>query len=149
MSFGLYVLGFMIMVAGIALGAYYLHVPAHWIGVAVLINIGADLGGMADATQMVTGIPSVVWIPVYAAVIVCLLIWSSYARIARVFKWLTLVLFAYVLAAFLAKPDWNAVLHATFLPHIELSRPYLSVFVAILGTSISPYLFFWQAAQEV
>jgi Mn2+/Fe2+ NRAMP family transporter len=104
---------------------------------------------MADATEMVTGVPSLVWIPVFAVVIVGLLIWSSYARIARVFKWLTLVLFAYILAAFLARPDWIAVLGATFLPHIEFSRAYLSVFVAILGTSISPYLFFWQAAQEV
>jgi Mn2+/Fe2+ NRAMP family transporter len=98
---------------------------------------------------MVTGVSSFIWTPLYAVVIVCLLIWSSYARIARVFKWLTLVLFAYVLAGFLSKPDWAAVLRATFLPHVEFSRAYLSVFVAILGTSISPYLFFWQAAQEV
>jgi NRAMP (natural resistance-associated macrophage protein)-like metal ion transporter len=117
--------------------------------IANLINIGADLGGMADATGMVTGVSSFVWIPLYAVVIVGLLIWSSYARIARIFKWLTLVLFAYILAAFLARPDWSAVLRATLLPHIEFSRAYLSVFVAILGTSISPYLFFWQAAQEV
>ena len=66
-----------------------------------------------------------------------------------VFKWLTLVLFAYVITAFLAKPDWPAVTRATFVPHIEWTRSYLSVLVAILGTTISPYLFFWQAAQEV
>ena len=117
--------------------------------IANLINIGADLGGMAEATEMVTGVSSFVWIPFFAVVIVSLLIWSSYVRIARIFKWLTLVLFAYILAAFLARPDWKAVLHATFLPRIEFSRAWLSVFVAVLGTSISPYLFFWQAAQEV
>ena len=81
--------------------------------------------------------------------IVVLLIWSSYRHIARVFKWLTLVLFAYVAAAFMAHPNWNQVLRATFVPHIELNAAYIATFVAILGTTISPYLFFWQAAQEV
>jgi NRAMP (natural resistance-associated macrophage protein)-like metal ion transporter len=119
------------------------------LGVANLINIGADLGGMAQATEMVTGVSSFVWTPLYALAIVCLLIWSSYARIARIFKWLTLVLFAYVLAAVIARPDWLAVLHSTFIPSVEFSRKWLAVFVAILGTSISPYLFFWQAAEEV
>ena len=74
---------------------------------------------------------------------------SSYRAIARVFKWLTLVLFAYIVTAFLAKPEWPQVLRATFIPHIEWTRAYLSVLVAILGTTISPYLFFWQAAQEI
>ncbi len=117
--------------------------------VANVINIGADLGGMAEVTEMVTGINSLVWTPLYAALIVSLLFWSSYHRIVRVFKWLTLVLFAYVIAAFLAHPDWQAVWRATFIPHIEWSSTYLATFVAILGTTISPYLFFWQAALEV
>jgi len=68
---------------------------------------------------------------------------------ARILKWLTLVLFAYVATAFLAHPDWAAVLRATFIPHLEWSKDYVSVLVGILGTTISPYLFFWQAAQEV
>lgn len=119
------------------------------LAIANLINIGADLGGMADATEMLTGVSSLVWTPLYAVAIVAMLIWSSYRRIARIFKWLTLVLFAYVLAAFLARPDWTAVLRSTFLPHVEFSRAWLAVFVALLGTSISPYLFFWQAAEEV
>ncbi len=117
--------------------------------IANIFNIGADLGGMADAMQMITGIPAFYWTPVFAALIVALLFWTSYRLMARIFKWLTLVLFAYVIAAFLAHPDWRAVLHATFVPHVELSKPYISVLVAILGTTISPYLFFWQAAQEV
>ena len=75
--------------------------------------------------------------------------WSSYRTIARVFKWLTLVLLAYVLTAFVAGVDWRLALQATLIPHIEWSRGFFSVLVAILGTTISPYLFFWQAAQEV
>src|SRR6185369_5696065 len=85
----------------------------------------------------------------YAALIVSMLFWSSYRWIARTFKWLTLVLFAYVAAGILARPDWPAILRATFVPHIELTADYISVFVGILGTTISPYLFFWQAGQEV
>src|SRR2546425_2957782 len=76
--------------------------------VANIINIGADLGGMAEASEMVTGVKTFLWTPLYAGFIVSLLFWSSYRQIARIFKWLTLVLFAYVLAAFLAHPDWRA-----------------------------------------
>jgi Mn2+/Fe2+ NRAMP family transporter len=117
--------------------------------IANIFNIGADLGGMADAMQMMTGIHAYYWTPFFAAVILALLLWTSYRTMARVFKWLTLVLFAYVITAFLAHPDWNAILRATFIPHIEWSKEYLAVLVGILGTTISPYLFFWQAAQEV
>jgi len=117
--------------------------------VANVVNIGADLGGMAEATEMVTGINSLVWTPVYAVLITSLLFWTSYRFIVRVFKWLTSVLFAYVIAAFLAHPDWSAVLRSTFVPHVEWSSAYLATFVGILGTTISPYLFFWQASQEV
>jgi NRAMP (natural resistance-associated macrophage protein)-like metal ion transporter len=117
--------------------------------VANVVNIGADLGGMAEVSEMVTGVKAVFWTPLYAGFIVSLLFWSSYRQIARIFKWLTLVLFAYVLAAFLARPDWEAVLIATVAPRIEWSNGYLATFVGILGTTISPYLFFWQAAQEV
>ena len=116
---------------------------------ANVINIAADLGGMAEATQMVTGLPAAVLTPIFAGLIVAALFWTSYRFLARVFKWLTLVLFAYVITAFLARPDWGAVLRATFIPDIQWSSEYLSVLVGILGTSISPYLFFWQAAQEV
>jgi NRAMP (natural resistance-associated macrophage protein)-like metal ion transporter len=119
------------------------------LAVANTVNIGADLGGMAEAMEMMTGLRSLVWLPLFAGLIVVLLVWSRYRQMARVLKWLTLVLFAYVAAAFLAHPRWNQVLKATLVPHIELNRSYLATFVAILGTTISPYLFFWQAAQEV
>jgi len=117
--------------------------------IANVVNIGADLGGMAEATSMVTGISHFIWTPIYAALVVSLLFWTSYSLIAKVFKWLTLILFAYIIAAFLAHPDWRAVLRSTFVPHIEWSSNYLAAFVGILGTTISPYLFFWQASQEV
>ena len=117
--------------------------------VANVINIAADLGGMAEATQMVTGLPAALSVPIYAGVIVGLLMWSSYRSIARVFKWLTLVLLAYIVTAFVAHVDWRLALRMTLIPHVEWSRPFFSVLVAILGTTISPYLFFWQAAQEV
>jgi NRAMP (natural resistance-associated macrophage protein)-like metal ion transporter len=117
--------------------------------VANIFNIAADLGGMGDAMQMVTGITAYFWTPLFAAAITALVIETSYAHIARVFKWLTLVLFSYAITAFLAKPDWRLVLYATLVPHIEWSKEYMSMLVGILGTTISPYLFFWQAAQEV
>jgi NRAMP (natural resistance-associated macrophage protein)-like metal ion transporter len=117
--------------------------------VANTVNIGADLGGMGKVTEMVTGIRSLYWTPIYALLILVFLLQWSYASIARIFKWLTLVLFCYVVAALLARPDWAAVLHATFVPHVEWSGGYWATLVGILGTTISPYLFFWQASQEV
>jgi NRAMP (natural resistance-associated macrophage protein)-like metal ion transporter len=117
--------------------------------IANVINIAADLGGMAEATAMVTGAPIALMVPVYGVLIVALLMWSSYRTIARVFKWLTLVLLAYVFTAFVARVEWRLAIRATLIPHVEWSRAFFSVLVAILGTTISPYLFFWQAAQEV
>ena len=128
--------------------------PVLWGACALLIvanvfNIGADLGGMAEATEMMTGIKSHYWTAPYTIVIISLLFFSSYRHIARIFKWLTLVLFAYIAAAFLARPNWGSVLSATFVPRVEWSSAFLAIFVGILGTTISPYLFFWQASQEV
>jgi NRAMP (natural resistance-associated macrophage protein)-like metal ion transporter len=117
--------------------------------IANVINIAADLGGMAQATRLVTGAPVAIMVPIFGVVLVALLMWSSYRAIARVFKWLTLVLLAYVLTAFVAKVDWRLALLATIMPRMEWTRAFFSVLVAILGTTISPYLFFWQAAQEV
>jgi NRAMP (natural resistance-associated macrophage protein)-like metal ion transporter len=125
-----------------------------WLACALLVvanvfNIGADLGGMGDAMQMVIGVHSYYWTPFFALLIIVLLFQTSYRMIARTFKWLTLVLFAYVITAFLAQPRWIAVIRATFIPQIEWTKSYIAILVGILGTTISPYLFFWQAAQEV
>ena len=113
------------------------------------INIAADLSGMAAGAELLTHIPHGWFVPVFAIVILLFLVWGSYETLLKIFKWLTLVLFAYVVAAFLAKPSWSAVAKGTFLPHIEFTKDYLFTFVAIFGTTIVPYLFFWQAAQEV
>jgi NRAMP (natural resistance-associated macrophage protein)-like metal ion transporter len=145
------------MVTGQGLAGVIRHCYPRWVlwtacallVVANVVNIGADLGGMAKVTELVTGVSSYVWTPLYAVFICALLFWSSYRFIARTFKWLTLVLFAYIIAAFLAKPDWGQVLYSTFVPHVEFSSAYWATLVGILGTTISPYLFFWQASQEV
>jgi len=117
--------------------------------VANIFNIAADLGGMGDAMHMVTGVPSYWWTPFFAALITGLLIWTSYKFMVRVFKWLALVLFAYIITAFLVHPDWSGAIYATLVPHVKWTRDYMSILVGILGTTISPYLFFWQASQEV
>jgi NRAMP (natural resistance-associated macrophage protein)-like metal ion transporter len=128
--------------------------PVLWLACSIVliantVNIAADLGGMAQAANLLTGLPSIAFIPVFTITIIVLLIFASYRTIARVFKWLTLVLLAYVAAAFLAKPDWLNVLRATLVPEVHFETRYLTTLLAILGTTISPYLFFWQAAQEV
>lgn len=117
--------------------------------VANTVNIAADLGGMAAALEMLTGVRALLWLPLVSATIIALLIWSSYRHIARIFKWMTLALFAYVAAAFFARPHWGEVLTATFRPRAAWDAEYFAVFLGIMGTTISPYLFFWQAAQEV
>jgi Mn2+/Fe2+ NRAMP family transporter len=119
------------------------------LAVANVINIAADLGGMAEAANMVTGAPVALLVPLFGLTIVWLLVWSSYRALARLFKWLTLVLLAYVATALVAGVEWRLAFRATVIPHVEWSRAFFSVLVAILGTTISPYLFFWQAAQEV
>jgi len=128
--------------------------PVLWAACALLIvanviNVSADLGGMAEATSMVTGVGASLWLPAYAILIVLLLVWSSYGTIARVFKWLTLTLLTYVGTAIVANADWRSALTATIVPRVVWSRDFFAMLVAVLGTTISPYLFFWQAAQEV
>lgn len=117
--------------------------------VANTVNIAADLGGMAEAMELLTGLNSLWFHLPFAVLIIGLLFVTSYRMIANIFKWLTLVLLAYVIAAFLARPNWLAVLQASFRPPVNFSHDYLMTIVAILGTTISPYLFFWQASQEV
>lgn len=112
------------------------------------VNIAADLGGMAAAASLITGVPAIWFVPTFTALILALLVFASYERMTRVLKWLTLALFSYVLAAFLAHPSVLEVVAGSFIPHVTWSRDYLMTFVAILGTTISPYLFFWQAAQN-
>jgi NRAMP (natural resistance-associated macrophage protein)-like metal ion transporter len=117
--------------------------------VANTINIAADLAGMADAAQMLTKINSHVFVLAFAIMISWATVRLRYYQIANVLKWLVLVLFAYPLTAIVVVHDWHSVLRATFIPSLPHSRDEWSMLVAILGTTISPYLFFWQASQEV
>ncbi|HEY6051983.1 MAG TPA: divalent metal cation transporter, partial [Thermoanaerobaculia bacterium] len=113
------------------------------------INIAADLSGMADAAEMLTGMNSHYFVVIFGAGIAWATIRLRYYQIANVLKWLALVLFAYIITAFSIGPDWASVVKDTFIPSIPKSSDEWGALVAILGTTISPYLFFWQAAQEV
>lgn len=113
------------------------------------INIGADLAGMADAASMLTGFNSHIFIVVFGVAISCATIWLRYHQIANTLKWLCLVLFSYVITAFIVHPNWSQALHDTFAPSWPKSHLGWQTLVAILGTTISPYLFFWQASQEI
>ncbi|MEO8910159.1 MAG: divalent metal cation transporter [Gemmatimonadaceae bacterium] len=113
------------------------------------INIGSDLAGMADAAEMLTHVSSHVWVVAFALAVGWATISLRYAMIANVLKWLALFLAAYVVTAFTLHPNWGEVAKATFIPSVPKSREGWSTMVAILGTTISPYLFFWQASEEV
>jgi NRAMP (natural resistance-associated macrophage protein)-like metal ion transporter len=113
------------------------------------INVGADLDGMADAAGLLTGWNSHLFVVVFGVGIAVVTVKFRYHQIAQVLKWLVLSLGAYVLAAFLSHPDWSGILRDTLVPRWPADRQTWSTIVAILGTTISPYLFFWQAAQEV
>jgi NRAMP (natural resistance-associated macrophage protein)-like metal ion transporter len=117
--------------------------------IANTINVGADLGGMADAAHLLTGVPAFVWVFAFGIGITLATIRLRYAVIANTLKWLALILVVYVIAAFDVHPHWGAVLRATAIPQMPRSRDGWATLVAILGTTISPYLFFWQASQEV
>ena len=127
----------------------YLYVACLLLLIANVFNIAADLSGMAGATQMLTGVPPLVSVPVLGMLILLGTVYAAYATFARYLKWLTATLLAYVITAFLVKPDWGAVAHATLIPHIRWDSLYVTTMVAVLGTTISPYLFFWQASHEV
>jgi NRAMP (natural resistance-associated macrophage protein)-like metal ion transporter len=117
--------------------------------VANTINIAADLAGMADAASMLTGVDSPWFVVAFAALISWATIWLQYDQIAKVLKWLVLVLFAYPVTAFVVEKHWLPVLHQALVPSIPHTRNEWATLVAILGTTISPYLFFWQASEEV
>ena len=113
------------------------------------INLGADLGAMAAALQLLIGGPSLLYVAIFGMAIVLLEIFVRYARYVSVLKWLTLSLFAYVGVALVVHVPWSVVAARLIVPNISLESDYLTVVVAILGTTISPYLFFWQAEEEV
>lgn len=133
-----------------------LHYPA-WLSHAVVVlvlvanvfNLGADIGAMAAAAQLLLPAEASIYILGFGLVSLLLQIFVPYTKYAGYLKWLTLSLFAYIATAFFAHIDWHAALYASFVPKISLSQSWLTGFIAVMGTTISPYLFFWQASQEV
>ena len=117
--------------------------------VANTINLGADLGAMAAALRLLVEGPMVVYIAGFAVAIALAEIFIRYSRYAAVLRWLTLSLFAYVGTVFVVGVPWPTVAKNLVLPHIDFSGDYFTVVVAVFGTTISPYLFFWQAGEEV
>jgi Mn2+/Fe2+ NRAMP family transporter len=116
--------------------------------VANTINIGADLGAMADALRLLLGGSTLADVVLFGAACVLAEIFLQYARYVTILKWTTLSLFAYVAALFAVQVPWGEALRGVLVPQLELSPAYATTLVALLGTTISPYLFFWQASQE-
>jgi NRAMP (natural resistance-associated macrophage protein)-like metal ion transporter len=116
--------------------------------IANTINIAADLGAMADATKLLIGGPGIIYVVLFGVTSVAAQIFLDYKRYVSVLKWLTLSLFAYVAGLVFAHISWREALVGVLVPHLTWSADYFTTIVAIFGTTISPYLFFWQASQE-
>ena len=117
--------------------------------IANVINLGADLGAMGAALALIIGGHELLYTGLFGVACVVLETFISYARYATILKWATLSLFAYVAVVFAANVPWTTALYATLVPHFIFDAPHAMALVAVLGTTISPYLFFWQAGQEV
>ena len=117
--------------------------------VANTFNIGADLAGMSASAHMVAGLPVLAWVIAFSAVLLLTEFYCSYELLSRVLKWLALALFAYVMTAFLVRPDWWDILRHAVVPEFHRDGHWITTMVAILGTTISPYLFFWQSSMMV
>ena len=117
--------------------------------VANTINLGADIGAMGESVRVLIGGPQIAYVLGFGAICAVLQIFLAYKRYVVVLKWLTLALFAYVATLLFVKIDWRALLIGLFVPRLETGVDYLTAIVAIFGTTISPYLFFWQSSQEV
>jgi len=113
------------------------------------INIGADLSAMADATKLLMGGPSVLYVIVFAMICVSGIVFLNYDRYSIVLKWMTLILFSYVAVLFTVHVPWGDALTGLLVPRITWRDEFFTTLLAIFGTTISPYLFFWQASQEV
>ena len=119
------------------------------VAVANGFNIGADLGSMAASIRLLVPVPQALLLVAMAGLMVGLEIFIPYERYAKVLRWLTLSLVSYIAVLFVIGVNWGSVLRQTFIPRISWNRPQIAMLIAILGTTISPYLFFWQASEEV
>jgi len=119
------------------------------LAVANVINIGADIGAVGAGAGLIIHLPAAALMVVFTLVILALEIAVSYRRYARVLKWLTVSLLAYPITAFFVHEPWATIARATVVPHIQFSASFFYVITAVIGTTITPYMFFWQASQEV
>jgi NRAMP (natural resistance-associated macrophage protein)-like metal ion transporter len=117
--------------------------------VANIANIGADLGAMAVSLEMITNVHFYVGAIFFAVFIILVEIFVQYHTYVRFLKWLTISIFAYVVTGFIIHPDWSVIFSHTFIPEVKFSREYIFAIIAIFGTTITPYLFFWQTSEEV
>jgi len=113
------------------------------------INIGADIGAMGAAAQLLVPIPVLLLTVAFAVSIVAFEIFTPYRRYARVLKWLTLSLLAYPITVFVVHEPWGTILRATFVPNMQITPAFLFLITGVLGTTITPYMYFWEASQEV
>jgi NRAMP (natural resistance-associated macrophage protein)-like metal ion transporter len=145
------------MVSGVGLAAVMRRLFPNWLAfslaglviVANTFNIGADFAGMSAAANMVSGVPVIVWVLFFGALLLVTQIFFSYHVLSSILKWLTVALFAYVITAFVVHPNWGDILHHAFVPEFHPEGHWITTVVAILGTTISPYLFFWQSSLMV
>ncbi|MFA6039133.1 MAG: Nramp family divalent metal transporter [Candidatus Peribacteraceae bacterium] len=128
---------------------WLLHFSVGLLLMANTINIGADLGAMGEAVELLLGVPSAVTVVFFSLVCVYLAVFLPYKKYVPILQWLVLALFAYVITAFVTDIPWKDVAFYTLIPNLSLNKESLAMIIAILGTTISPYLFFWQSSQEV
>jgi len=125
------------------------------LGLALLVlfantlNVGADIDGMAASAHMLLAMPTPFWVVLFTGVIVVAEVFYSYRHFARIVKWLCISLFAYVITAFVVHPPWLQILGFTLVPHVVWTASWLTTLTGVLGTTITPYLFFWQASMTV
>jgi len=117
--------------------------------IANIVNIGADLGAMAASLQMLLGTNFFVGLLFFTILIIFLEIYLPYEKYVAILKWLSLVLFAYIITALIIHPDWGLILKNLFVPSFQLHPEFIFAMIAFFGTTITPYLFFWQSSQEV
>jgi NRAMP (natural resistance-associated macrophage protein)-like metal ion transporter len=117
--------------------------------VANTINLGADLGAMGAVAQLIVPVNFTVLVLFFTATILILEIFTTYKTYASILKWLCVTLFSYVITVFLVKEPWMTILRATFVPHIEFTPAFFFIITGVIGTTISPYMFFWEASEEV
>ncbi len=126
-----------------------LYITVSLLAIANIINIGADLGMMAESVKMILGLPFIVWLVIIAGGTILMEIFIPYKKYYNYLKWMGMTLLVYMVTAFLVKQDWGQIVSNTVIPHLEFNLTYIMTLVGFIGTTISPYLFFWQPAEEI